>query len=103
MDMSDVDPVTPGDAAIKAFSNVYDHCGVEIDQDEAVRLGLAAAAPLLVAEAVAAERAKTANEIRAVLDAYDEYMDTDVLDSLAVAIGNLRAAAGSETTKEDGE
>lgn len=110
-----VDPVTPGDDAIDLAYNVghtsmrYDAAAWPMALFHATPKMLAAAAPLLVAEAVAAERAKTANEIadaieRDVLNADICHRDVHgVFYDTRDLIGRIRSfVAGSETTKEDG-
>jgi len=110
--MSDVDPVTPGDDAIeKAAQQRY-----QMDSNgdclplERYRQIIAAAAPLLVAEAVAAERAKTANALAAMKRERDALRRLSGPDGSQSIWGYTKCiellesalfAAGSETTKED--
>jgi len=69
---------------------------------------LAAAAPLLVAEAVAAERAKTASALaamkreRAALEPYWNGGGPIFGYDMCIELLESALAAGSETTKEDG-
>jgi len=116
-----VDPVTPGDDAIDLAYNVghtsmrYDAAAWPMALFHATPKMLAAVAPLLVAEAVAAERAKTANEIAdnigKAMPSSSRYMPREFFagmtdaykHSVNIANESARAAAGSETTKEGGE